>query len=217
MRYHCLAKAISASGCAALKDDVWQNSLARAMNMVGLVPHLLEKLILTSAGAETLAEVRRRAGIPPERNFAINGYYSDEEWRHMFESACDALGLTNEEAEDAYADFFFRDALIRWPRWFAMSANSREFLQRQPAIHNTFAMSQADPDTRRTILDKFEIEIKDNELVAHYRSPNHHCGLYKSLARRIIGYYGDTASIESARCMKRGATECAIHIRWDNV
>ncbi len=188
----------------------------KAIHLVGLVPHLLEVLILTSAGADALVEVRRRAGIPPERHFAINGYYADDEWRHMLESTRKVLGLTSEEAEETYAEFFFRDALKRWPRWFKMSTNAREFLQRQPAIHNTFALSQADSNTRRTILDKFRVESDDSELTVHYRSPNHHCGLYKSLARRIIGYYGDTASIEEPHCLKRGDDKCEIHIRWED-
>ena len=182
--------------------------------MVGLVQKLLFDMIESSAGADAACEVRRRAEVPQDKEFHINEVYDDAEWRRIFAATLDVLNLTQEQAEEAYADFFLKDGQTRWPMWFKMAKNAREFLLRQPKIHNGFATSQQDPALRSAIDDKFEVEECDGELVVHYRSPNQLCGLYMALARWIINHYGDNAVVEEACCAKNGASECAIHIRW---
>ena len=107
-----------------------------------------------------------------------------------------------------------KDGQTRWPMWFKMAKNAREFLVRQPKIHNGFATSQQDPALRSAIDDKFEVEERNGELVVHYRSPNQLCGLYMALARWIINHYGDNAVVEEASCAKNGASQCEIHVRW---
>ena len=182
--------------------------------MVGLVQKLLFDLIESSAGEDAVREVRRRAEVPQDKEFHINEVYDDEEWRRIFAATGDVLNLTQEQAEEAYADFFFRDCQTRWPMWFKMAENAREFLLRQPKIHNGFATSQQDPALRSAIDDKFEVEECDDELIVHYKSPNRLCGLYVALARCVINHYGDNAIVEEEYCAKNGASECEIHVRW---
>ena len=182
--------------------------------MVGLVQKLLFDMIESSAGEDAACEVRRRAEVPQDKVFHINVVYDDAEWRRLFAATLDVLNLTQEQAEEAYADFFLKDGQTRWPMWFQMAKNAREFLVRQPKIHNGFATSQQDPALRSAIDDKFEVEERDGELVVHYRSPNQLCGLYMALARCVIDYYGDNAIVEEACCAKNGASECEIHVCW---
>lgn len=182
--------------------------------MVGLIQKILFDMVESTAGADAVVEVRRRAGVPADKEFRIDEDYDDEEWRRLLAAACGVLDVTQEQAEKVYADFFFKDMLQRWPMWFQMSKNAREFLERQPRIHNGFATGVQDPEARRSINDKFELEKCNGELVMHYRSPNELCGLYKALARLIINHYGDQASVEETRCLKRGDAECELHIRW---
>ena len=182
--------------------------------MVGLIQKLLFDMIDSSAGADASREVRRRAEVPQDKEFHINEVYDDAEWRRIFAATLDVLNLTQPQAEEAYADFFFQDCQIRWPMWFKMAKNGREFLLRQPKIHNGFATSQQDSTLRSAIDDKFEIEECNGEVVVHYRSPNQLCGLYMALARCVINHYGDKAVVQEACCAKNGASECEIHVRW---
>lgn len=182
--------------------------------MVGLIQKLLFELIESSAGADAGREVRRRAEVPQDKEFHINEVYDDDEWRRIFAATCDVLNLPQEQAEEVYADFFCKDAQSRWPVWFKMAKNAREFLLRQPKIHNGFATSQQDAALRSAIDDKFEVEECDGELVVHYKSPNRLCGLYMALARWIINHYGNSAVVEEVCCAKNGASECEIHVRW---
>lgn len=182
--------------------------------MVGLIQKLLLDLVEARAGAGAVSEVRRRAEVPPDRIFRIGEVYSDEEWQRLLRAACDVLDLSEGEAMEGFAEVFMGDALSRFPMWFEMSVNSREFLERQITIHNVFASGVRDPEARRAVVDKFRIEKHKDKIVTHYRSPNHLCSLYKSLARWMFRHYGDEAILEEHKCMNCGDEECEIHVIW---
>jgi hypothetical protein len=182
--------------------------------MVGLIQKMLLDLVEEEGGAGAVSEVRRRAGVPADRIFRIGEVYPDEEWQRLLCAAREVLHYSEAEAMDAYAEVFGRDALARFPMWFDMSANSREFLERQITIHNVFASGVRDPEARKAVVDKFRIEKLPDEIVTHYRSPNRLCALYKSLARWMFRHYGDEAVIDEQKCMLRGDDECEIHVIW---
>lgn len=183
--------------------------------MVGLIQKNLIDLVQQEGGAEAVAEVKRRAGVPLDRTFRIDTVYSDSEWQRLLAAALDVLSMSEAQLLDAYAEVFCRDALARFPTWFQMSRNSRELLERQPMIHNCFASGVRDPEARRAVTDKFELEKRPEELIVHYRSPNGLCGLYEALARWFARYYGERADIWQAQCLHRGDAECEIHVRWE--
>lgn len=184
--------------------------------MVGVIQKVLLDLALLRGGPQAVSRIYLAAGIPEDRRFRIDTVYPDDEWQRMLAAACDVLELSPEALETAYAEQFGRDALRRWPVWFSMSRNAREFLERQPTIHNTFATGVRDPEARHGIRDKFRLERREQELITHYRSPNELCGLYKALARWVLRHYEEQATIEEPLCLKRGDAECEIHIRWES-
>jgi hypothetical protein len=182
--------------------------------MVGLMHKLLLKMVESEAGKDAVAEVYRRAGLAADHVFRMNENYDDAEWRRLLEVAFEVLEMPTERAVDLLADYFLTDALDRWPMWFEISKNSREFLKRQPAIHNGFYTGIRDPEMRSKLRDKFHVEERDGAIVTRYRSPNQLCGLYVALARWVIQHYGDTATVEHVTCTQQGFPDCQIHIRW---
>jgi Haem-NO-binding len=185
--------------------------------MIGLIQKVLFDLVEERAGPKALAEVKLAAGVPLDRIFRLGEVYSDTEWQNLLSATCRVLGSNEEQVMELYADEFGRDALERFSKWFEISANSREFLERQITIHNVFASGVRDPESRKAVVDKFLIETFDDEIVTHYRSPNKLCSLYKALARWMFKYYGDEAVIEETKCMHRGDEECEIHVIWKNL
>ena len=182
--------------------------------MVGLIQKILLDLIESSAGPDGVQEVKRRAGVAQDKTFRMDVAYDDAEWRRLLAATCEILNITQEQAEEAYADFFCKDAIKRWPMWFQMSKSARDFLELQPRIHNGFATGVQDPTAGQAINDKFQLEKHNGELVMHYRSANQLCGLYKAIARWIINHYGDNATIKETQCLKKGDPECELHICW---
>ena len=182
--------------------------------MVGLIPNLLLKLVEANGGAAAVAAVKDRAEIPSERTYPFTCFCEEEEWQRLFAASCDVLQLSRDEAEQVFASFFCQDVLVRWPAWFEMASGAREFLLRQPEIHNSFRTSLSDPAQRDAVSQKFHISEADGELVTRYSSPNGLCAFYKSAALWIIDHYGERATIEEPLCTKRGDDYCEIHIRW---
>src|SRR5262249_42745016 len=134
--------------------------------------------------------------------------YADSEAQRLTAAASQWVSV-----EDI-AEAFFQDTLARFPTWYEMCKSSREFLEMQPEIHNTFAYSLQRPEDREALRDKFRLEKLEDELVVHYRSPNRFCDIYKAIARRVFQHYQDKASIDEPKCVKRGDSECELRIRW---
>jgi hypothetical protein len=165
-------------------------------------------------GAEAVSAVKRRARVPGQKQFRLSEVYDDEEFQRLLAAGGEILGLSQSQFEDEFAAACFEDLLGRWPTFFRISRNARELLERQPAIHNSFASGALNPLERRGITDKFRLERLENETVAHYNSVNRLCGFYMAIARRVIGYYENQATIEELQCLRKGDPECEIHIRW---
>jgi len=182
--------------------------------MVGLIHNILFDMVDQLAGSQKTQDIRAAAGIAPDAEFRIDENYDDAEFRRVVAAACEQLNLTQEQVEAAYAKAFYEDSKKRWPTWFAISKNAREFLKRQPTIHNGFATGVSDPDARPIIRDKFRQEERDDRLIVHYRSPNKLCGVFVNLAQQILAHYDETATIEHPNCIKRGDDACEIHVIW---
>jgi len=182
--------------------------------MVGLIQKIFFDMVNKLGGQEAVDKVKKDAGVSADKTFQINAVYPDDEWQRIFASGLKVLNITREQADDTYADYFGNDVITRFPTWFQMSKTSYDFLLIQPVIHNCFATGVVNTEARKDINDKFHIEKFPNKIVTHYNSPNHHCGLYKSLAKWIINYYKDEAVIDEKKCKELGDNECEIHIHW---
>ena len=182
--------------------------------MLGYPFRPMLQAVEAKGGPAAVAEVKRRAGLPPDRTYRMSETYSDEEFQRVLAAAGDVLALQVAETCEFWADAFLKDTQKRFPVWYEMCANSRALLEYHPQIHNGFAASLQDPKVSQAVTEKFRLEKLERELIVHYRSPNRLCMLYRALARRVIAYYGDEASIEEPRCVYRGDAECEFHIRW---
>ena len=176
--------------------------------MLGYPLKLVLNAIEERYGREAVVQTLKDAGIPLDRTYRLNESYDDGEARRLTTAAFKRL--TGEDVAQA----FFDDTLKRFPRWFEMCKSSREFLELQPEIHNTFAVGLHRPEDRNAVFDKFRLEKLEDELVVHYRSANQMCDMYKAIAQRVFLHFGDTATIDEQRCMKHGDTECVMRIRW---
>lgn len=103
--------------------------------------------------------------------------------------------------------------MLRFSGFFRGAKGARDMIARQPVIHNNLASGLSE-DARRRVSDKFRLEDKGDTLVMHYSSPNQHCTLYIGLATWVAQHYGEALEIRHDRCMKKGADECEIVLRF---
>jgi hypothetical protein len=106
--------------------------------------------------------------------------YDDDEAQRLARTAFERITF------DDVAEVFFTDTLHRFPTWFSMCKTSRQFLEMQPEVHNTFAHGLQHPEQRNAVRDKFRLDKLDDELVVHYRSPNRLCDLYRAITRQVL-------------------------------
>jgi hypothetical protein len=166
-------------------------------------------------GNEASAAVLAAGGFDPDEEVRMDRTIAPDRWLAMLSRGLEVLGVTPEEGEAAFAEYFYQDAKVRWPVWFGLAKDSRDFLEMVPRIHNSLATGTMDPGHRGRASDKFKIErVGEDEIVTHYTSPNGHCGLYLVLARKILAHFGDEGTVTETRCRKHGDDECEIHIRW---
>jgi hypothetical protein len=176
--------------------------------VLGYPLKLLLNAIESRHGHEAVIQTLAEAGLPPDRAYRLNEPYADSEAQRLLAAAFQHISL------DDIADAFFKDTLERFPTWFEMCRTSREFLEMQPVIHNTFAHGLQRPEDREAVRDKFRLEKLADELIVHYRSPNRLCDMYKAIAQRVFRHYRDEATIDEPSCMKRGDAECELRLRW---
>ncbi|HEU4538248.1 MAG TPA: heme NO-binding domain-containing protein, partial [Polyangiaceae bacterium] len=126
--------------------------------MIGLIPKLLVDFVTREGGEGAAERALAGAGVDPGRHYRLDSPYDDGEVQRLWGACVAALGLSPGEFERRFAVHFGEDARRRWPAWFRMSASAREFLLRQPVIHNSLATGLHDPAERRRVADKFRIE-----------------------------------------------------------
>ncbi|RYZ75648.1 MAG: hypothetical protein EOP05_07265 [Proteobacteria bacterium] len=183
--------------------------------MMGLIQKTMIDLVEAKGGLQAVKLVRTRAQLPDDRVFRIGDVYPDEEFQRLLQATCDVLGVEKQKVFDEFAGHFFKDATVRFGKWFDLAKNSHQFFIFQTTIHNTFASGVVDPDQRQAVQDKMSIDqISDRYLITHYKSPNQLCGLYRSLGNWIASYYGDTIVITEKKCLHEGDEECEMHIEW---
>ncbi len=182
--------------------------------MVGVIHQLFFEFVEKNFGAAAVAEVKKRAGLSPEQSYRMDAAYPDDEWRRILVAAVELSGLDAEQAELAFARFCGEALSERMAGFFKGCKSAREFLKRQPSIHNMMASSVTDANAKQKITDKFRLEERDGETITHYASPNRHCTLYRGLAEWVAGYYGERVEVSEAHCQKRGDAECEIHVKY---
>lgn len=176
--------------------------------MLGYPLKLVMSAIEKRYGREGVVQTLQEAGVPADRIYRLNEPYDDNEARKLTAAVFKRLSM------DDIAQAFFEDTLVRFPTWYEMCKTSRQFLEMQPEIHNTFAIGLQEPAQRDVVRDKFRLEKLEHELVVHYRSANQMCEMYKAIAEYVFRHYREQATIDERKCVKRGDAECEFRIRW---
>lgn len=184
--------------------------------MIGIIPRLWVHTLRQIGKPEQVAQVLAAVGHPAHFEYALDQPYTDEECAVLMKTSQDVLGLGEDVLFASFAHAFMQDSLQRWPVWFEMSPTARDFLERQPRIHDRFnrSLNQRDLETG-THTPKFKVTATPTGLQVHYQSPNKLCRLYMAMARELLSHYQDHhATLHETRCMHRDDEACAIHISW---
>ena len=176
--------------------------------MIGLIPRLLVEFIDEVGGPDVRHAILADAGLDPEAaRFRIDTDVPDPACRRLIDVACVRLGVTEAQALSLFAPFFLAAARATFPGFFRGATGTRDFLLRQPAIHNSLAAGLRNPQ-RRAVADKFRAEAVPGGVRVHYNSPNRLAALYVAIAYELGRSFGEVVEVhfeaggpEHAKCV----------------
>lgn len=176
--------------------------------MIGWVPHVIVGFLDDIGGVKLRRSILLDAGLNlDESNFRLDEDIPDPACRHILDSACKLLEISELEAFTLFAPYFLNRARNAFPGFFKNIIGTREFLLRQPKIHNCIAAGLS-CDAQRSVEDKFYIDNIPEGVRVYYNSPNRFAGLYISITYEIAKNYGekvninfDHGGIESKSCI----------------
>lgn len=184
--------------------------------MIGIIPRLWVHTLRHIGKPEQVAQVLAAVGHPPDFEYALDQPYTDAECAALMQASQTTFQLDEQALFASFAHTFMQDSLQRWPVWFEMSPTARDFLERQPRIHERFNRSLNQRELQSgAYTPKFQITATTSGLQVHYQSPNKLCRLYMAMARELLSHYQDLhATLHETRCMHRDDEACEIHISW---
>lgn len=182
--------------------------------MIGIINALLFDYIEAQHGIEKLKALKARLNMPDDYSFRIDTYYADTEWQDIYQKTAAFVGVEREAMEWGFGYFSGKALVNQFPTFVSGCTCARDLIVRQPKIHNIIGNSVNDPGTRKIINQKFTLEERDDKVVMHYVSPNQLCTFYRSLATWAGEHFGETVTIQEPRCMKKGDSECEIHLQY---
>lgn len=104
--------------------------------MKGVIVKCLEDLVETRFGPAKWDQIRRKAGVPPETIILVGSDMPDEEALSILAAAEKVLGLTSEQAADAFGEHWM---MVYAPRIYSAflrnAISARDFLLRMNDVH----------------------------------------------------------------------------------
>ncbi len=182
--------------------------------MIGLIPKIWVMTLERLTAPESVSRILEKAGYPGDHRFALDQPYDDGRFAGLIAASSSELGMEEEALLEAFSKTFIEDSVQRWPVWYRMAPTARDFLERQPRIHDSFYRAAGDGFSAGTV-PKFQVTAMDDGLRVEYRSHNRLCRLYTALARALLDHYGDAhARVTETCCMHEGHDHCEIRVRW---
>lgn len=179
--------------------------------MIGWVPQVMVGFFDQIAGIDMRKAILEDAGLDPEATeFRLDTDVPDPACRRIVEAACKRLGVTENQAFALFAPYFLKSAHKAFPGFFRGVVGTRDFLLRQPAIHNCIAAGQLDTQ-RQAVADKFRVEATTYGLRLYYNSPNKLVNLYIAIANEMATGNGESAKITFESGDPETAA-CTLHI-----
>jgi hypothetical protein len=176
----------------------------------GIVFNLLEEVVCRDYGDDAWDKVLDAAGV--DGAYTSLGGYPDADLFALVGAASSAL----DKPPDQIVRWFGREALpllaSNYPQFFETHASARPFiLTLNDIIH---------PEVRKLYpgadVPVFDFDTTSDEvLLMGYTSARHLCSFAEGLVEGAADHYGEKASIEQSKCLKRGDSKCVLEISFE--
>jgi hypothetical protein len=159
--------------------------------MKGTIVKCLEELVRTKHGDGQWKAILAESGMPPTTLFFTMAIVPDDDVVKLLRSTATVLGVTLEEAMDAFGDFWSTTyAPSIYGAYFKKAKGAKDFLLNLDHIH--VAMTK----TAGASPPRFRYEWRgDRHLIMHYDSPRGLVALMPGLIRGVGRYFRESLSV----------------------
>lgn len=160
--------------------------------MKGTVIACLQDLVVSTAGIDTWREILRRSGLNPHTIFVISADVDDAAAVGLIASTCATLGITSEQAGDAFgAHWIGVYAPKMYASFFAKHTSSRSFLIDLNQMHAR--LTQALPGARPPV---FQFSWPEPDLLQmDYESHRSLLDIAVGMTRALGRHYGESLDV----------------------
>jgi hypothetical protein len=160
--------------------------------MKGTIVCCLEELVTSKFGKDKWLAILKEVGVPTYKLFTSVEDVEDATVMKAIEATCKVLGITPQQAADAFGEFWVNSYAPKTYKTFFTRVNSaRDFLLQMDDIHveNTKRIPNAKPP-------RFRYEWQDkNTLIMTYSSSRGLIDIAAGLARGVGTYYKEKLAV----------------------
>jgi hypothetical protein len=159
--------------------------------MKGTIVNCLEKLVVEKFGKEKWDKSLKDAGMSADTVFFITADVDDAVVMALVGAVCKNLGITLEQAADAYGEYWVNVYALKYYRAFYGHKTAKEFLLNMDYVH--IAMTQTIENAHPP---RFTFEWEDNKtLIMHYKSKRGLIDFVAGLTKGVGIYYKENLSV----------------------
>ncbi|MEL6538589.1 MAG: heme NO-binding domain-containing protein, partial [Bacteroidota bacterium] len=161
--------------------------------MKGSIPDALQELIKKHHGGPTVwMKILEHAGLPKDFKIYSHKDVPDETVKNLIESSAVVLGITYDEAADAFGDHWMNEyAPLKYFAFFNRPKTAKEFLMEMNRVHEkiTAKVENAKPP-------HFEYQTPDrNTLIMTYESDRGLYPIFVGLVKAVGKYYKEEIKV----------------------
>ncbi|MEW6088023.1 MAG: heme NO-binding domain-containing protein [bacterium] len=159
--------------------------------MKGTIVNCLQELVINKFGKEKWEKSLEEAGVDPNSVFLMTSDIDDAVVVGVIKSVCKNLGITLEQAADAFGDYWINVYAQKFYRSFFAPKTAKDFLLNMDFVH--VAMTNTLKDSRPP---RFTCEMEDKKtLVMHYKSKRGLIDFVVGLVNGVGKYYKENLSV----------------------
>jgi hypothetical protein len=156
--------------------------------MKGTIICCLEELVKTKFGQDKWDRILEKSGWQKGKVTLATSTVEDAETMKVIQSTCAVLGISLDQASDAFGEFWMAEYAPRlYPAFFTRPKTAREFLLDLDRIHVSMTKNMVDAKPPR-----FTYEWPSpNTLIMHYQSHRNLLPVLAGLARGVGKKFGE--------------------------
>lgn len=160
--------------------------------MKGTIVKCLKELVVNRFGADKWTAICQHSDFPPNQIINLSADIEDAKVMSLIGSTCSVLGITLEQAADAFGDYWVNDyAVVIYKHVYDKFSSCREFILGMDGVH--VMVTKMVPNSSPP---RFTYEFKDDKtLIMKYESNRGLIAILAGLVKGLGRYFKENLTV----------------------